>query len=120
MVDSMTLTIGQVPDVAPDIERSGPITRLGDITTHTGRKLVVFEEADRLGQETGTDEEEESGGSDQEPVQGGAGASLVDDKADSDACDDTDNDGDRDGHCGFTERHLYPQLNVPCLSSNTE
>lgn len=80
-----------MPDVALNLVRSGSVTGLGDITSNFLRKSlredqkrqqlwmhgfwnsithVVLQEPNRLGHETGTDQEEETSRNDQEPVQG--------------------------------------------------
>jgi len=66
-----------VPYVPCHPETARSITSLGDISTDTLCESVVFEESDSLGEEAGTDEEEDCSGTDEEPVKGRASTSLV-------------------------------------------
>lgn len=104
------LTVCQVPDVAPHIERSRPVTRLGNITAHPGRKAVVLEKANSFREQTSTDEEQHGGRANQEPVESSAGTSLVDGKADNDTGNDANDDGDRDGDGRLAKGDLYVSL----------
>jgi len=66
-----------VPYVPCDSETARSITSLSDISTDTLCESVVFKESDSLGEEAGTDEEEDRSRTDEEPVKSRASTSLV-------------------------------------------
>jgi hypothetical protein len=92
------VTIRQVPHVALDLKRAGPVAPLRDVPADALGEVVVLEEADALGclqsqfggpamtrahatHQARADEEEKRGRGDEEPVERGGGTGAVDDVA---------------------------------------
>lgn len=64
---------------------------------------VVLEESDALGEQAGTDEEEQVGRRDQEPAEGNGRTTSVDDVTDDGTGENTSDDGNRDGRGRLTQ-----------------
>lgn len=67
-----------MPDIPCNLERTRPISSLRHVPTYTFTEMVVLEEADTFGYETGPNQAEERGGTDEEPMKGGGRTGTID------------------------------------------
>lgn len=72
------VSILQMPDIPCNLERTRSISSLRHVSTYTFTEMIVLEEADTFGHETGSNQAEERGGTDEEPMKGGGRAGAVD------------------------------------------
>jgi len=82
-----------VPNITLGPVRTGPVTRLGDISSDTLGEHVVLKVSDTLGGKTGPDEEQETGRDNKEPVEGTGRSSAVDDITDDTTREQTGDNG---------------------------
>lgn len=99
------VSIVDVPDNVSrsDIVRPRSLTSLSHITPSSFKEGIDLEVSDSLGEQTGSDEEQDAGGDDEEGVKSEGGSSSVDQPSNEESSDQTDNDSDGSSLSGLRD-----------------